>query len=324
MSFTYEKQKVILGKLQATKFTAETDLDNGDYLDVDMSSAVTIKYDPVATNRTSGVLGQSPTVQGAPSGEVKIVTPLMPSGGVGLPNIDPLLKASGFKVTTSTNEHVYDLSSIEDDWKHMTFWQYAGNKTTSSSLLNKVHSTMFNLKVSGETGKDVKFEFDGVGAVIDAPSAGQSFVAGTLTRSENAPLMMFNLARITLGNDTYQCVKFDVDLGNKVEQIKGDGTSTISGYAGGLITDRAVKIKATVYLESSNADSPINDLIANDVTGALSIEFGDTATFRKFAIDSSSCQIVNCVEASNNGLVMWDIEAIAIDNDLSITIGNNV
>ena len=61
-------------------------------------------------------------------------------------------------------------SSTRSDWKDATAWLYSGDKSTTSSLLQKANNIIFNPKWNFENGKPVTMELSGMGVFGGAPT----------------------------------------------------------------------------------------------------------------------------------------------------------
>ena len=175
----YTKLNLLFGSLQTDASTAITSMSASNFLQVDEGFEVALKQEMSPLKQISGGFGQSESVPGAASCDVKIKTYLdtpqkIDSTTCHLPTCDPYLQASGLKPYRYQSQNGWNQEYTPystDATARMTVWQ----STVSSSgwaTYTKAANTAFDFDINLEIGKPADLSLTGRGicqAVSDAP-----------------------------------------------------------------------------------------------------------------------------------------------------------
>lgn len=314
MAASFEELNVLLAKLQSAKAEEATGLVSSDFLAVGQGFELGPSYAMEPMDFASGTFGQAQNVFGGGGVDIKINMPVIPTASTTEPDVGLLLKCSGMEMTPAMKLHTYAFTSTPASQKDVTLWKYSGQLTASEAVLTKAHSAQFDFKLSSEAGKSLQAEFTGKG-VLSAIPAVASYVSGSLTLPTVGPAY---LKATTMKVCTTACkvIKFELTSGNTVVLVKDPSTTYGFGYA--EITKRQAAFTATVIEAASFL--PHTNLEAGTL-GDFDIVFG-SGTDSKVEIVSTAgkTQLTSVKHSSDEGVNVWELTGIFVDNALSIKI----
>jgi hypothetical protein len=315
----YSKLDLFLAKQQTALGTKQDTLANTDYCAAMEGTALNYKHEMSPMPIVAGAFSQEPHVLGSSSFAPKIILPIIPTGGVTASNVDIFLVASGMAVATSTNKKTYTPSSAPaTDWKDVTLWHYTGDKASGDSILSKAHSCLFDCRISGEVGKPCMAEFNGLGVPDGYPTAA-TIEAGAITWPASTVPAVLKATTITINDKTLKCLKFEVNMGNKIVLLK-DATNA-HGYSRADIGDRVSTWKATVYQSNANPDSLYPYLDAGTL-GDFVFTFGTAGSRITIASGADHCMTTEVVDGESDGIKIYEVSGIFVHNDWSIAIND--
>jgi hypothetical protein len=314
----YKELDVFLARNQTTLGTALTDIANTDFRAVANQFSLDVRQEFSPINLASGGFGQQAQVKGAASVDVKISLPVVPTGSVTAPHVADFLKASGMSETVSTNLYTYAPSSAHTtDWKDQTAWSYTGDKTSGDCLLTKAHSVMYDWELEGEVGKPLMLNLTGKGCLASAPAAA-SFVSGTLTMPSGTVPAVVKATTMTIGGLTgLKIVKFKFSIGNSLQLIKDP--SQDYGYSRCDIAGRESKFQITAIQENLNPNNPYT-IMDTPTLATTTFTFGVAGSRISIGSAASKSQIIDIKNADDNGIKIFDISGIFVDNDFTFAI----
>ena len=318
MAVGYKELDVLIPKLQSalgTKNTVMSLIDSTAVLDGFTMDYIQ-EFSPL--DFATATFGQEAQVKGVASVDVKVDMPIIPTGSTAACSADVFLQSSGMSVTTATNLKTYAPSSDTTGvWKDLTLWSYTGEKTAGQCVRTTAHSAMFDFVLKGELGKPAMLSFTGKAATDTAPDS-SSFPTGTVTLPSQTIPATIKATTMTVGSRALKVLDFEVTMGNTLSLIKD--MSAAYGYSGCTITKRESKWKARAYAQSAATLSPF-PIQDGPTLSDLSITWGPTAGSRiTVAADSSKCQITSIKNEDEDGIKVWNMEGLFVDNGWSLAV----
>lgn len=314
-----------LAKQQATFGTAETSLTNSDFAEVMEGGSVT--FEPtVSDQRYIGAnTGNAASIIGGLYGSVKFQIPIRSGGSEGATGLlGKVLPALGLKETSSNagggvgvDRYVYTIDETQSNWKDLTVWAYTGNKGTSLSVLRKIYNVLF--------GGKIVLDFENATAMLDIEGRGAYNGAPTdATQPTCSPSGVVSpaLRGVTFsmfGDTDYTPISMEIDFNQDV--VNTLSPSAAYGVGVSQIVRKGARWSAKVYQDVVATIAPETALIAG-TTGALSVIWGTVPN--KFTLASSKMQITKCDRSDQNGIGVYDLSGIFVDNDISFTIDTAV
>jgi len=314
MATSFDELNVLLAKLQSAKAQEGTGLVGSNFLAVGQGFELGPSYAMEPMDFASGTFGQAQNIFGGGGVDIKINMPVIPTASTTEPDVGLLLKCSGMEVSTSTNLHTYAFTSTPASQKDATLWKYSGLLTASESVLTKAHSAQFDFKLSAEAGKALMAEFTGKG-VLSAIPAVTSYVTGTLTLPSVGPAYL-KATTMKVCETACKVIKFEMTAGNTVVLVKDPSTTYGFGYA--EITKRqsawtATVIEAAAFLPHTNLEA--------GTLGDFDIVFGSgTGSKVEIVSGSDKSQLTSVKHSSDEGVNVWELAGIFVDNSVSIKV----
>ncbi len=184
-----------------------------------MEPSITINGEVLERNGVRFQQAPLPSSIGNKSVELSFSVELKGAGKTGsvanVPEIDPLLRACGFKRTLATNDRVYTPDSSSYD--SCTIWMYM------DQMVYKINGCVGNVNFKLEQGQYgvAEFTFSGQYAdLIDGQPA-----TNTAYDTEMPPIL--NSAALTLDSDTsVSASTFELDMANEVVEMKNMSNSS--------------------------------------------------------------------------------------------------
>ncbi len=307
-------EELFLYKLQTTFGTAETTLNSTHYIDALPESSIENDAQIHEIDRADGTFGQPAAVFGDMPVNCSLSFYLR-TNGAGDPGYwsDPI-QCARFKETDDANVFTYTPTNLRSEFKDGTCWYYTGNRDTSQSLLEKGSNLMFNWEIEIPTGGVPKLNLsDGKGVHGGAHANATQPTCTDVGTSASAVIG----ATMSIGGESYKVITASV-MGNQDVVSTMDQSAT---YGHGYTLPTAAKIKwsATVYLVNVSDATPLADLIAGTLT-AWSIQWG-VAPY-KFTLSSPNdkCQITSVKKSEQDGVQVFELEGLFVDNDFTIDV----
>ncbi len=219
------RRSVIAAKAEATKGTGET-LTNAEIVlnafDIDY------KYQIAHTIReTTGSMSMNPAVHGTRSAKVTFKTYVAGNGTNGADTVTlALLHSCGFDNTTT---NAAALTSSYAKMSTVTLGFYVDGKVM------KVVGAMGDVKIKGEIGKPLVYEFEYTGLLVDDADAALLIPAALAI----TPPVMQSIT-LTIGSYTPRISAITISANNAIE-LREDATQA-TGYLCAFIADRGYKV----------------------------------------------------------------------------------
>lgn len=266
-----------------------------------------------------GSFSRLPGVVGARSGKASFKIEMAGAGSDANPAwADTFLPACGLVVTDDSGApRAFALLSqapvaAAENCRTITIGKYTDGRLTTIS------GAMGNVKIIGENGKVAYLEFEFTGKYVSETDT--ALIVPTLPTL--VPPRASNIT-LTIGGNTVQTAKFEIDLGNDIKLIEdmttGGGTP---GYAHAVIVDRNPMLK----LQRNSVLVATDDIYGAWLAGttkAIVIAIGG-ATWNKIEIAAPAARYTEIKPADNGGLAADDMtlqltRTSANDNELTLT-----
>jgi len=175
--------------------------------------------DSTQSREPSGAaLGHFPAVSGERVGTCTFRTELRAVSGAATAAIDAglaiLLQACGFGLTAGPPNVFAPVSSVAA-MKTITIGMHEGGGDNPNSMYKQLHGCMGNVRISGEFGKPVFFEFDFSG-VWNPPT---TVAVPTATINTQLPIRAAAVT-FTIGSYNPLISTFNLDMGNKITPVE--------------------------------------------------------------------------------------------------------
>jgi hypothetical protein len=318
---SFKKLKVLFGAVQSDPFTpVSMPMTSANFLQVAEGFSVDLKQEMSPLKQITGDFGQTESVPGFASCDVKIKTyidtPIVNYSTANPPLCEPYLLSSGMTKTDASSadsgmfhySQTYTPSTI---FSAMTFESHMVDGSTSTRTI--AANVIFDAQIALEVGKPASLSLTGKGILAQAPDTTTAITGvGRLSNQIGAVL---NGNTATFMGDSYKLLKADVKLGNKIEWQK-DFAATY-GYANPYMTDRATALTMTVYC---NDDV---DVLSNLMAGTIAdctCSFGGAQNL--IEISAPNVQIKDVKPSDDAGINTYEIQAIVLDNDWSLTFNS--
>ena len=270
----------------------------------------------------SGKFTTEPSVVSNLNVTVKGKIPLVSGGLEAAPPCGPLLEAAGFIATVDTaptdgSKFIYTRSLTTKDLS-MNHYSMKG----SNAIIKAANSIIMNsIKIAIESGKVPMLDFSGVGL-----AGGASALAFLTTGAVTAPTQTKNIyycvndVSATLLDTSYELVKADIDIVNKVTQKP---VMTGFGFGYGEIRDEESKFNCSTLLDTSMTLQPLNRIRSSVTPGTFTMTFGSIAK-QKVSISTTKAQLISCKDSMQGDLLSSDISGEYIDNEIVITFNSDI
>ena len=306
--------KLFLFKLQGTEGTPETSLLGIDLLECEAGSKVEPDIAVTDIALVGGGYTQDAAVVGRQKANVTLICPIRNFGAAASqeePDWGIVLECSRFAKVENNSYYYYTPSNTVT--KDGTCWEYSGNLSATSCLLQKAGNLKFNPKFTFDFAGDTigKVEFTGVGRDIEAPSNATQ-PAVEKNRTAVTPLRS---ATLTINGDSdYRCLNLEIDFNQDVEASTLPSDSTGVGKA--HVTTRKAKFTCKVYRDvTGTTDAPAALLALT--SGALNLTYGASSNI---VVACGYSQITKVTPSEENGVQTYDIEGQLNRNDFSIGV----
>jgi hypothetical protein len=294
-----------IGAKLETSTGVEVTLANADQLEaIDPK----LTFDATATRRQGTGLGQKRAVPGIQSGATTFQTEARNAATE--PLALSLLRAAGFKYTSG----VYSLQGVGDVGDTATVGLYNDGRFKSLA------GVMFNLKITGEVGKPVYFEWSGKGKRQIGATFGPRDLSGlTVAPIAGLPPVVKGIT-LTVGATSICFSKFELDLQNDV-QLRMCGTDPTGVYSAQIVA-RDPQFKLNPEAKGLSVKNWYDDY-ENGVEAALSIQIG-SGTDGTITIAAGKVQLTMPPEEEDESGILRDAitaqcNETAGDDELTIT-----
>lgn len=306
--------KLFLFKLQGTEGTPETSLLGIDLLECETGSKIEPDIAVTEIALVGGGYTQDAAVIGKQKANVTLICPIRNFGAkdsLEEPDWGIVLECSKFRKYENNGYYWYEPSNtVTQDG---TCWEYSGNLSASSCLLQKAGNLKFNPKFTFDFAGDSigRVEFSGVGQYGGAP-ANATQPAVEKNRTAVTPLRSATI--VINGDSDYRCLNLEIDFGQTIEASLLPSDSTLVGKT--YVNTRKAKFTCKVYRDVTGTTNPPADLLAL-TSGALSLVYGASNNIR---VVCGYSQVTKVTPSEENGIQTYDIEGQLNRNDFKIGI----
>ena len=264
----------------------------------------------------NGNPGANASVVGPTEGTVTLVYPLRTGGGADeTGQFIKALECSGFVGTEATDVYTYAPSYDLSEHKDATVWMYGGNKGTTLSKLTKIYNVQFNPKFMLDFTKDVcfgKVEFQGKG-VYDA--AETNATQPDITEDTTAVPALKGVTANFFGDTDYDLLSLEFEINNEVV-VNTDGTAT-GGLGQTTLVQNPIRWNARVYCDT--LVTPETTFLAG-TKNVISVTWGAAPNQINLSTGASSAQITDWSKEDQNGVTVYNLSGIVIDNAFSVEV----
>jgi hypothetical protein len=146
-------------------------------------------------------------------------------------------------------------------------------------------------------------------------------VSGTLTpQTATIPAVLKGTVQTIGGLTGLKILKFDWSIGNKIELLR-DITND-HGYYRADIVGRESKFNITCMQENIAPNDPHIQMVAPSLT-TTTITFGTAGSRITIGSGASKTQITAVKNADDNGVKVFEISGILVDNDFTFIINDD-
>ena len=306
----FNLNKAVLGsKIESIAGTAET-LANTDFdvriFDVEISTEVEMHNRKYAR----GHHGMDAALVGSQSGTVNFSFHLADSGAVATaPNFNKFLKSAGMAETAYTTTGLSWTRGADSDCTTLTLEVRDLDCSGSAQKIYKFSGAMANMKMAyGSSGEPIVVTMEYTGIFGGEAEEASTPLLGTGFDTTIPPNMMG--IDITWGANSLRTTTFEFDMGNTVEILRSQGTST--GFLHSMIASSEPSLSMNPKLDLVATDTLRADQLAGT---ARAISIPVKATTPEITLTVTAGQVISIGRGDAEGSVTREVAFGIVDTD---------